>query len=71
MLDQPAQTTPDDATPTMPRWMKGFVIAAALLAVLVLVLLLTGGGGQHGPGRHSGLPAPAVGQNADTSLVRA
>jgi hypothetical protein len=41
----------------MPRWAKGFVIAAVALVVLIVVMLLSG----HGPGRHMhGLaPTPA------------
>jgi hypothetical protein len=35
----------------MPRWVKAFVIIAAVLVVLMLALMLASGG-QHGPGRH-------------------
>jgi len=35
----------------MPRWVKVFLIAAAVLVVLMLVLMVLAGG-QHGPGRH-------------------
>lgn len=68
MLDQPDNTTPDNATPGLPTWVRRFAIAAAILTVLVVVLLFTGG---HGPGRHlhGGLPAPTVGQRTSTSLV--
>lgn len=39
--------------PGMPRWVKGFVIAAAVLVVLFVALQVLGGG-SHGPQRHSG-----------------
>ncbi len=70
MLEQPDNTTRDEAAQGMPAWVKGFVIATAVLVVLVVVMLLTGG---HGPGRHTQgrLPAPALGQSASTSLVPA
>ena len=35
----------------MPRWVKGFAVAAAILVVLVVMLMLTG---HHGPSRHGG-----------------
>lgn len=52
------------ASPTgMPRWVKIFLIVAAVLVVLLVVGMLIGGG-QHGPGRHSspsaGLETAAV-----------
>ena len=67
MLEQPDNTTRDNATQSMPTWVKGFAIAAA---VLVVVMLLTGG---HGPGRHTqgGSPASAAGQSTSTNLVPA
>ena len=43
---------PDDgATAGMPRWVKVFLISAAVLALLAAVWLLISGG-DHGPGRH-------------------
>jgi len=67
VLEQPDNTTRDNATQSMPTWVKGFAIAAA---VLVVVMLLTGG---HGPGRHTqgGSPASAAGQSTSTNLVPA
>ena len=35
----------------MPRWVKVFLITAAVLVVLVVAMMLVSGG-QHGPGRH-------------------
>ena len=35
----------------MPRWVKVFLIVAAVLVVLTIALMLASGG-QHGPGRH-------------------
>jgi hypothetical protein len=35
----------------MPRWVKVFLITAAVLVVLMIALMLASGG-QHGPGRH-------------------
>jgi hypothetical protein len=35
----------------MPRWVKVFLIAAAVLVVLMVALVLISGG-LHGPGRH-------------------
>jgi len=70
VLEQPDNTTRDNATQSMPTWVKGFAIAAAVLVVLVVVMLLTGG---HGPGRHTqgGSPASAAGQSTSTNLVPA
>lgn len=39
----------------MPRWVKVFLIAAAVLIVLMIALMLASGG-QHGPGRHLSSP---------------
>jgi hypothetical protein len=42
----------------MPRWVKVFIIIAAVIAAIVIIGLLTGKagpGGGHGPGRHMGL----------------
>jgi hypothetical protein len=45
--DDPTPGTPP--TPQgMPRWVKAFLITAAVLAAAVIVLMLTG----HNPGRH-------------------
>jgi hypothetical protein len=35
----------------MPRWVKVFLITAAVLVVLMIAVMLASGG-QHGPGRH-------------------
>ena len=46
----------------MPRWVKVFLIVAAVLVVLLVAVLLVGGG-QHGPGRHQtavGQPTPEL-----------
>jgi hypothetical protein len=47
----------------MPRWVKVFLIVAAVLVVLLVAGMLIGGR-QHGPGRHldstAGLDAAAV-----------
>ena len=47
----------------MPRWVKIFLIVAAVLVVLLVAGMLIGGG-QHGPGRHfnsmAGVDTPAV-----------
>ena len=45
--DREAAVTEDG----MPRWVKGFAVAAVVLVVLVVVLMLTG---HHGPSRHGG-----------------
>ena len=60
----PAHPTPDaDGDHRMPRWVKGFVIAAAAAVLLVTVVLLVSNG-SHGPSRHlpggdGGSEAPA------------
>lgn len=41
----------------IPRWVKVFVLVAAVLAILLLVVFMTGLGGPHGPGRHLGAPS--------------
>ena len=35
----------------LPRWVKVFLIIAAVLVVLMVAVMLVSGG-QHGPGRH-------------------
>jgi hypothetical protein len=35
----------------MPRWVKGFIVAAVAAVLLVVVVLLVSGSG-HGPSRH-------------------
>lgn len=40
---------PTDAR--MPRWVKGFIIAA-LVVIIAAVIVQTQGGASHGPGRH-------------------
>lgn len=45
-------TERDESEGGLPRWVKLFLITAAVLAA-VLVALMLAGGGQHGPGRHS------------------
>lgn len=51
----------------MPRWVKIFLIVAAVLVVLLVAGMLIGGG-QHGPGRHlnstAGLDAAATAREA-------
>jgi len=49
----PTTTDPTDAErpPGMPRWVKVFVIIAALVIALVIVVAVAGGG-SHGPQRH-------------------
>lgn len=34
----------------MPRWVKGFIVAAVAVAAVIVVVLLAGG--DHGPSRH-------------------
>ena len=36
----------------MPRWVKGFLIAALVVALLVVAAMVISGG-EHGPGRHT------------------
>lgn len=40
----------------VPRWVKVFVVVAAVFVILLLVVFTTGLGGPHGPGRHLGAP---------------
>jgi hypothetical protein len=51
----------------MPRWVRVFLIVAAVLVVLLIAGVLIGGG-QHGPGRHlnstAGLDAAATATEA-------
>jgi len=42
---QPAATT------RMPRWVKVFLVTAALILVVAVAAMMIAGG-QHGPGRH-------------------
>lgn len=49
----------------MPRWVKVFLITAAVLVVLMIALMLASGG-QHGPGRH--VSSSAWTGNAQVSL---
>ena len=42
----------EDPGPRMPRWVKAFLVIAAVL-VLLLVVVMIASGGKHGPGRHS------------------
>ncbi|MFR9802730.1 hypothetical protein ACL02T_10555 [Pseudonocardia sp. RS010] len=39
----------------VPRWVKVFVLVAAVLVILLLVVFMTGLGGHMGPGDTSGL----------------
>lgn len=57
----------------VPRWVKVFVVIAAVLAV-ALVLVMLFGGGSHGPGRHlslggAGAGPPAAGPSAAMSAL--
>lgn len=62
----------DGAAPvqaSLPRWVKRFLIVAAVvvaLGVLVMVLI----GGEHGPARHSSLGSVSTGPFAVTELSR-
>jgi hypothetical protein len=42
---------PESTSRGVPRWVKVFVIVAAVV-VLALVVLFVASGGQHGPSRH-------------------
>ncbi len=47
---------PDYGTPpNTPRWVKVFGIVVIVLIVIVVIGMLIGG--NHGPGRHLGLPS--------------
>jgi len=48
---QPTEPDPGDDGHPIPRWVKGFIIAAVAAVVLVVVVLAIGSGG-HGPSRH-------------------
>ena len=49
----------------MPRWVKWFLVGAAVVVgVGLLVMVLVGG--EHGPGRHSGLGPVSTGLTALT-----
>lgn len=52
----------DDVPPGMPRWVKIAAIIVGLLILLFLILQLTGVAGDHGPGRHLGLPPISAGR---------
>ena len=58
-----SQSEQEPSAAGMPRWVKIFLIVAAVLVVLLVVGMLIGGG-QHGPGRHFGsivgVDTPAV-----------
>lgn len=44
---------PDPGSPpSMPLWVKLFVIIAFVLVLMVALMILAGVGGPHGPGRH-------------------
>lgn len=49
--ESPSRRESAKSTAPMPRWVKVFLITAAVLVVLVVTLMLLSGG-QHGPGRH-------------------
>ena len=55
MVDNQGSARTDDealnGNPGMPRWVKIFLIAAAVVLVLLAAAMLISGG-QHGPGRH-------------------
>jgi hypothetical protein len=54
----------------IPRWVKVFVIVAAVVLVLmVLAMLITGG--QHGPGRHQSRSSIGVGTAASAAATDA
>jgi hypothetical protein len=40
----------------MPRWVKVSLTVGAILLLLVIVVVVFQIGGEHGPGRHLGLP---------------
>lgn len=44
-------TSDESSPPPMPRWVKVFVIVAAIVILLVVVALIWFPG-RHGPGRH-------------------
>ena len=46
-----------DSETGMPRWVKWFLLVGLIVLVAVVMLLVFGG--DHGPGRHGSLPAPA------------
>ena len=64
MPTDPAATDASRAAgPTgMPRWVKVFVLMAAVVLVIVVIKLLAGGG--HGPSRHMSA-GPPVGAAVD------
>jgi hypothetical protein len=52
----------------MPRWVKGFLIAALVVALLVVAAMAISGG-EHGPGRHmsstTGYTQPSISQPSE------
>ena len=53
--DRSRETDAAEQYEPTPRWVKFLLVVGALLALAVLVTLLASG--DHGPGRHLGLPA--------------
>lgn len=49
-----------EAGPRLPRWVKVSGIVLGVVVLVLVVLILTGVGGEHGPGRHQSLGAPAT-----------
>jgi len=48
------------ASAGVPRWVKVSLAVGAAVLVLVVLAMLFGIGGEHGPGRHQGLPSPST-----------
>jgi hypothetical protein len=48
------------ASAGVPRWVKVSLAVGAAVLVLVVLAMLFGIGGEHGPGRHQGLPSPSA-----------
>lgn len=49
--DDVAGVPPTAERPGAPRWVKVFVVVAAVVALVLIALMLVSGG-THGPGRH-------------------
>lgn len=67
--DDVAGVPPASERPGVPRWVKVFVVVAAVVALLVIALMLLSGG-THGPGRHlSGQGASPASTSIGSSVL--